>query len=119
MAAIGTPDELILERIAALDEEPALAGGMGWLPDYPDFRDYTPHDPQIKGLLEAVEIADKAESVAAGSALPATVDLRPWFSPVENQGSLGSCTANAGVAVVEYFERRANGKHIDASRLFL
>ena len=32
---------------------------------------------------------------------------------------MGSCTANAGVGVVEYFERRAFGKHIDASRLFL
>jgi C1A family cysteine protease len=47
------------------------------------------------------------------------VDLRPWCSPIENQGALGSCTANAGVGVVEYFERRAFGKHIDASRLFL
>lgn len=35
------------------------------------------------------------------------------------QLSLGSCTANAGVALVEYYERRAFGKHIDASRLFL
>jgi C1A family cysteine protease len=32
---------------------------------------------------------------------------------------LGSCTANAGVGLVEYFERRAYGKHIDAARLFL
>jgi C1A family cysteine protease len=47
------------------------------------------------------------------------VDLRSWCSPIENQGALGSCTANAGVGIVEYFERRAYGKHIDASRLFL
>lgn len=32
---------------------------------------------------------------------------------------IGSCTANAGVGLVEYFERRAFGKHLDASRLFL
>jgi C1A family cysteine protease len=32
--------------------------------------------------------------------------------------NLGSCTANAGVGLVEYFERRASGKHLDASRLF-
>jgi C1A family cysteine protease len=38
---------------------------------------------------------------------------------VENQGSLGSCTANAGVGLLEYFERRAHGRHLDASRLFL
>jgi C1A family cysteine protease len=51
--------------------------------------------------------------------LPVSADLRPWCSQVEDQGSLGSCTANAGVGVYEYFERRAFGKHIDASRLFL
>ena len=32
---------------------------------------------------------------------------------------MGSCTVNAGVGLVEYFERRAHRKHIDASRLFL
>lgn len=32
---------------------------------------------------------------------------------------LGSCTANAGAGVIEYYERRAFGKHIEASRLFL
>ena len=38
---------------------------------------------------------------------------------MEDQGTLGSCTANAGVGLVEYFERKAFGRHIDASRLFL
>jgi C1A family cysteine protease len=38
---------------------------------------------------------------------------------VENQGQLGSCTAHASVGLYEYFERRAFGKHIDGSRLFL
>src|SRR5574337_216933 len=51
--------------------------------------------------------------------LPPSVDLRAWCSPIENQGALGSCTANAGAGVVEYFERRAFGHHMDASRLFL
>jgi len=51
--------------------------------------------------------------------LPVDCDLRKWCPPVENQSSIGSCTAHAGVGLVEYFERRAFGKHIDASRLFL
>jgi C1A family cysteine protease len=38
---------------------------------------------------------------------------------VEDQGNLGSCTAHAGVGLLEYFERRAFGKYLDASRLFL
>lgn len=100
--------------------------GMGWLPDYPDFRDQTiDHDEltqslqnlgqkdSVKGMLSKVGVAKKVKAV------PASVDLRAWFSPVEDQGALGSCTAHAGVGMVEYFEKRAFGKHIDASRLFL
>ncbi|MFW8600449.1 C1 family peptidase [Desulfobacterota bacterium M19] len=101
--------------------------GMGWLRDYPDFRDYTaeqnevPESLKMLGQKDSVKAMLKKAGVAAPAkvSLPASVDLRAWCSPVENQGSLGSCTANAGVGVVEYFERRAFGKHIDASRLFL
>jgi C1A family cysteine protease len=52
-------------------------------------------------------------------AMPGAKDLREWCSPVEDQGSLGSCTAQAGAGVIEYYERRSFGRHIDASRLFL
>lgn len=88
--------------------------GMGWLPDYPDFRDYTVELNSVKALLEKVGVTKPLKL-----GLPASVDLRTWFSPVENQGSLGSCTVNAGIGLVEYFERKAFGKHIDGSRLFL
>jgi C1A family cysteine protease len=88
---------------------------MGWLSDWPDFRDYTPEHEVVKPLLAAVGMA-KPGQVAK---LPASIDLRGYFSPVENQGALGACTANAGVGVLEYYERRAFGNHIDASRLFL
>jgi C1A family cysteine protease len=53
------------------------------------------------------------------TSLPSKHHLRKWCSPIEDQAQLGSCTANAGVGLVEYFERRAYRKHIDASRLFL
>ena len=88
--------------------------GMGWLPDYPDFRDYTIDHAKIKPMLGKIGVSEPAKV-----SLPASVDLRQWCSPIENQESLGSCTANAGVALVEYYECRAFGKHIDASRLFL
>ena len=88
--------------------------GMGWLPDYPDFRDYTPEHNTIQPLLKQMKVGK-----AVKAPLPATADLRAWCPPIEDQGSLGSCTANAGVGMMEYFERRAFGKHIDASRLFL
>ncbi|MBP0002459.1 MAG: LysM peptidoglycan-binding domain-containing protein [Cyanobacteria bacterium SBC] len=41
------------------------------------------------------------------------------WSPVEDQGELNSCTAQACVALLEYFDRRALGYHTDISRLFL
>lgn len=88
--------------------------GLGWQPDLPDFRDYTHESKGIQTLL-----AKSAPLKAVSRSTPAKADLRQWCSPVENQGSLGSCTANAGAGLFEYFERRAFGKHIDASRLFL
>ena len=100
---------------------------MGWRPDLPDFRDFTPEQSEIpskqrsRGHREAVKtMLSKAGVAGPPATLPSSVtDLRQWCSPIEDQGQLGSCTANAGVGVVEYFERRAFGKHLDASRLFL
>ncbi len=86
--------------------------GMGWIPDYPDLRDYTEETAEIRSALEPTGVR-KAKS------LPASVDLRQWCSPIENQGGIGSCTAHAGVGMIEYYERRSFGRHIDASRLFL
>jgi C1A family cysteine protease len=101
--------------------------GMGWLPDYPDFRDYTVEQEEVVPRLIRLGQKESVKAMVtklglAGSAkasMPTSVDLREWCAPIENQGSLGSCTANAGVGLVEYYERRAFGRHIDAARLFL
>lgn len=99
--------------------------GMGWLPDYPDFRDSSfagqharlpeGEDRDVPKLLQQLGVAEGADE----KTLAPAVDLHSGFSPIENQGALGSCTANAGVGVVEYFERAAFGRYLDASRLFL
>lgn len=52
-------------------------------------------------------------------AAPVSVDLRSWCTAIEDQKSLGSCTANAAVGIVEYVQRRAFGKHMEGSRLFI
>ena len=57
--------------------------------------------------------------VVAPGALPPRVDLRPWMTPVEEQGAIGSCTANALVAALEYLIFRERAQHIDLSRLFV
>lgn len=50
--------------------------------------------------------------------LPDEVDLRAEFTPIRNQGSLGSCTAFAVVSVYEHIVKRNQKKEIDLSELF-
>jgi len=87
--------------------------GTGWLPPMPDLRDYSVEHQDIKNMAKKLGLVGKTLT------LPAIVDLRQWCSPIENQLNLGSCTAHAGVGIVEYFQRRAYGKHIESSRLFV
>jgi C1A family cysteine protease len=87
---------------------------MGWKRDLPDFRDYNPETAEVKQIL-----AKSKPLKSARQALDPSADLKKWCSPIENQLNLGSCTANAGVGLLEYYQRRAFSKHLDASRLFL
>jgi C1A family cysteine protease len=93
--------------------------GLGWLPDVPKPSDYTETHPEVAPLLSRTRLAARLTGAPAPAAPPAQVDLRNWFSPIEDQGGLGSCTANAAVGLLEYFERRSKARYIDASRLFL
>lgn len=88
--------------------------GTGWLPPRPDLRDYSESHPDIAGMLRKLRVP-----VAKTPKLPDRADLSEFCSPIENQGAIGSCTAHAAVGIVEYFQRRAFGKHVDGSRLFV
>jgi len=76
---------------------------FGWIPDIPDQRDHLYAAP-IEALKE----------------LPTQVDLRSHCPPVYDQGQLGSCTANAIGAAVQ-FVRAKQGQKPDfpPSRLFI
>jgi hypothetical protein len=50
---------------------------------------------------------------------PSAIDLRPYMTPVENQGNSNSCTANAMAGAYEYLANRLNGQSEDVSRLFI
>jgi len=69
-----------------------------WQRDKPDARDHIYAAPSV--------------------ALPASVDLRQYCSPIEDQGQLGSCTGNAIAGIVELMDRK-RGKNLDVSRLFI
>src|ERR1700689_459679 len=73
----------------------------GWIPDRPDHRDY---------LYSA--IAPKVK-------LPSKIDLRSEDSPIENQGRLGSCTANALAGHLQFLEKINGQTYKDLSRLFI
>lgn len=100
---------------------------FGWRPDYPDYRDYTMEkndiskkkqelgvDIPVKELLDKIGI--NSEKKIKNKMIK---DIREYCSKIEDQGSLGSCTAQAAVGALEYFEKKAHGRYIDASRLFV
>jgi C1A family cysteine protease len=74
----------------------------GWIPDLPDARDllFAPPPEHAQGL-------------------PASVDLRPKMPAVYDQGQLGSCTANAIAAAVEFTEIEEGEAAATPSRLFI
>jgi len=75
---------------------------FGWIPDRPDFRDK---------LYAAIAAPPKA--------LPKKVDLRDGCSKVENQGQLGSCTAQALVGNLEFLQKKSGHAVRNLSRLFI
>ena len=112
------------------EERVGVELGLGWLPDYPDFRDFTIDMKALRPRHQEIGLKKEEDSVSVllgkvgvleptKVSIPSSFNLKGWCPPIENQGSLGSCTANAGVGLMEYYERRAFGKHVDASRLFL
>jgi C1A family cysteine protease len=73
---------------------------FGWQPDLPDFR-------------------DQVYSAAAPVVLPTHVNLISGCPPVCDQGSLGSCTANAIGALYEFVQRKETKNFFMPSRLFI
>jgi hypothetical protein len=64
--------------------------------------------------------AKKYAGSQARSNLPPKVDLRPYMTPVEDQGDLGSCVANAVAGAYEYLLKRHRGDDAwDVSRLYV
>ncbi|RYG44515.1 MAG: peptidase, partial [Chitinophagaceae bacterium] len=75
---------------------------FGWLPDLPDARDYLYAAP--------LKVMQK---------MPPKTDLRKGCPPVYDQGSLGSCTANALGAAFEFGKKKQKKPTFRPSRLFL
>jgi C1A family cysteine protease len=82
-------------------EEMGKHGGFGWVRDLPDSRDLV--------FSAAVPTAP----------LPPKIDLREHCTPIYDQGQLGSCTANAIAAAIDFERIRQGLKPFYPSRLFV
>lgn len=87
--------------------------GFGWRKDKVDVHDYTMEHPVVAKVLAKIKEGPEE------AALPAAVDNRRYCSPVKDQGQLGSCTANAGTSLEEYYENKIFGAFMLGSRLYL
>lgn len=74
----------------------------GWRKDLPDHRDKSFKVARLKSIF-----------------LPRSVDLRPKCPRVENQGDIGSCTANATTSAIEFLLKRDHQRNPELSRLFV
>lgn len=86
---------------------------LGWHPDLPDFRDYSPQSLEITQLFEGLGLST--------AKVRPDIDLREFFPAVRPLGGLhlnDSC-AQACVSLLQYFHRRALGQSIEPSVLFL
>ncbi len=80
----------------------AIKSRLGWRPDKPDQRDHIFFTPFH--LFQQ---------------LPTSVDLRPLCPPIYDQGNLGSCTANAIAAALEFDAQKQGELPVTPSRLFV
>lgn len=83
----------------------------GWLPELPDIRDWDANE--IFGPCSSTPLDHHEPTITTW------LDWREFCSPIEHQGSIGSCTAQAVAGLVEFQERVQFGRHMDVSRLFL
>lgn len=79
-----------------------IGRAYGWRRQADDPRDYRFHAPEP--LL---------------ASLPPHVDFRPLCPPVYDQGRIGSCTANAIAAALEFCQIKQGLKNFTPSRLFI
>lgn len=87
----------------------------GWHRDLPDPRDLLPASSEVDALLGNL----KRRRGSRATRHAERVDWREFCGPVEDQQSMRSSAAQAVAGMVQYFERRASGRLVEGSSLFL
>ena len=76
----------------------------------PDAHDYTVRHSEVRRLISDLERLRK---------MPEYVDWREYCEGVDDQSSFNTSAANACVGLLQYYERRASGRIIEPSRMFV
>ena len=122
MSQIAKPTPVYTSSLAARNavlNEAAVKKIMDAMPKYhwrrdpPDSRDRI-YQPVAIRSTKPVPWSQITESVQ----LPSRVDLRPYASPIDDQGNLGSCTGNAIAGAIDLIDKKQN-RTTRVSRLFI
>jgi len=98
------------------DDSPIWRRAMRLVPEdeWKSKRNRSNQDPYL--LLPFSLIGDRVQAIESINSLqnkdlflPPLVDLSDSFSPIRDQEGLPTCTAHAGVALMEYFQNRIDG----------
>ena len=90
----------------------AINHATGWSPDLPDHRDFSFDHPLVDRTYRRIK-------QRKGDEPPEQVDWREYFLPVDQAACRTCSAAFTAVAMVQYFERRATGRVLTPSRLFV
>jgi C1A family cysteine protease len=82
--------------------------GMGYIKDKDDSRDY-----KIDNYTPLKEILENNSNDTSH------IINENYFTPIKNQSSIGSCTAHAACALMEYYIKKRTGENYNLSEKFL
>lgn len=91
--------------------------GLGYRKALNSHKDYSESNPQVKPMFDMIldSPSTKKKDMKKSSK---DIDLSKEMSPVRDQGALGSCTAYAATAMVEYMQKKIYRKFKQCSTLF-
>lgn len=91
--------------------------GLGYLRSLNSHRDYSPQNENVSKIYAKIPKLERVLTKVKATKTN-TVDLRSEFSPIRDQGQLGSCTAFSASGLVEYFEKKAYNTYTPISTRF-
>jgi len=113
-------DFLYATIVAPLRQDDLLIIFMEYRRAVPEAPSIT-HPPATSLILPppALPGDSRSRGLKVPKVLPPVVDLRKGCSTVEDQGELGSCTANALSGALEFLDLIDDNNYTDKSRLFI